>query len=1129
MKRLEEKVKDIVEVRQFSQLSDFAADPARTLAGYHFTDITSDLMGKWIERIAGLNRGLGMAAALAGFRGVGKSHFLASVAAVLSRPELRTQVTDDHVRSTSDQLVRRPYLVAYVRRGSGMTLLEEFRSAVGAALGAGPNTIGTTVTEILHQASLHSLEQPFVIFFDTAAGREARVARDDGPLLSEIAEVGKSMGMFIGVALDDDISSADGTNAPIARSFVIDYLDQEHLFKIVDTHIFAKASNKRQLLSEIYANWRSVLPGFRWSEQRFFSLYPMHPATLEVAPLIRLYLQDFALLGFAAEAGMKILGRPANSLIGLDEMFDKVEARLRNVEALKEAFASFDQIDHSVIAKLPVTTRLTAKLILKGLFLLSLDGQGATPDEIAASMMIYSGGGVSADIGSVLTSFCQPGLASEHEGKFRIGEAQTSSSQELTRVEAAASEVSDEAVWTLLLRHASEKFSDLDSTTEFSQGPTVCTVEWRGALRRGEIIWRNEVTERLSNADWTIRVDRRGGAGMETGQPVLLWRVGALNEQDKATLRRCHVLRTDDDVREELGDTLATQVQISSIAAERIWQRVFLQEARLVADGREYEIYDESAGAHTLSQLLSKALSPYFERLYPEHPQFGASLGVREASQLIGNFFGGGAPESAETRRLVEAFAVPLGLGTSLDGATSPASVDQLAQHPLIRAGLGSDTPSAMSLKDISRRLSAPPLGLTREAQHILLSALVAQKQFDFVTLSGNRINHRSLDLQIIWDDIEGIAVPRQDDYPLERLVSWAKVVTGNETLASIDRGEDRRQIIDSLKHWLETWQADNALGRFDELPEEQLNTAVWKLAAGLKRTFGTSADSIRRMLEDEITLADCLKTIAEIFSDSEPEYERRTEDLAVLNKFVLVSGRRQEMLSYVGTAEWTGVREIDDLRRQLLSLLVGGGVCLNGKNDRIDELWSEYRKSYGEHFAARHAEVMSNIGDPEVLRTVLTSEMWSAFRSIAELQYIDQRFLREAEGVVRQIRTGGCNADAESELQERPVCSCGNGLAELTELEAAPAGLRRTIEHAVKTFRSTLLNRKQEVASSAAKLRPGSNIDLLLNSFEQANGFPRLTAAELILLRDSAGGVCEMPMHDEAQHAEPELELSIL
>src|SRR3954463_12749798 len=151
MKRLEEKVKDIVEVRAFSQLQDFATDPAQTLAGYHFTDITSDLMAKWLERVAGATRGVGVAAALAGFRGVGKSHFLAAVGAILAKPELRSQITDEHVRSVSERLARRPYMVAHVRRGSGADLLSELRRAVAEAIGAEVKDMGSTVTEILQQ------------------------------------------------------------------------------------------------------------------------------------------------------------------------------------------------------------------------------------------------------------------------------------------------------------------------------------------------------------------------------------------------------------------------------------------------------------------------------------------------------------------------------------------------------------------------------------------------------------------------------------------------------------------------------------------------------------------------------------------------------------------------------------------------------------------------------------------------------------------------------------------------------------------------------------------------------------------------------------------------------------------
>ena len=426
MKRVVEKVKDIVEICPFTHLHDFSADPALTLAGYHFTDITADLMSKWVDRVAAVRAGQGGAFALAGFRGVGKSHFISVLAAIVSRPELRSRIRDQHVASSAERLSRRHGQVGFVRRGSGATLLEEVKTAVGDILETNPAELSDSLYGLLLKASEKAGDVPFVLLFDTAIGRDSRVSRDDGAMLSEIAEAAKALGIFVGVALDDDISGADGPNASISANFTIDYLDQEHLYKIVDSVIFTKYSQKRTVLHEIYEDYRSEMPAFRWSEQRFTSLYPLHPATVEIAPLIRLYIQDFGLLGFAAEAGVKILGRPANSLIGIDEVFDSVESKLRASSDLSEAFAGFDRLEREVVTKFPVQFRHPAKLILKGLFVLSLNGDGVSASEISASMMISDGQGL--DITSLLDAFSEalPEAVAKVEREGRLGSRQSS-------------------------------------------------------------------------------------------------------------------------------------------------------------------------------------------------------------------------------------------------------------------------------------------------------------------------------------------------------------------------------------------------------------------------------------------------------------------------------------------------------------------------------------------------------------------------------------------------------------------------------------------------------------------------------------------------------------------------------
>src|ERR1700755_525135 len=122
MKRIQEKIKDLVDVRPYKRLNSYLEDPAQTLSSYYFTDDTADLMAVWLDGVANVQQGSGTARALAGYRGVGKSHFLATLGAIVSQPELRSRITEAHVAASAQELKRRRHLVAYVERGTYDTL-----------------------------------------------------------------------------------------------------------------------------------------------------------------------------------------------------------------------------------------------------------------------------------------------------------------------------------------------------------------------------------------------------------------------------------------------------------------------------------------------------------------------------------------------------------------------------------------------------------------------------------------------------------------------------------------------------------------------------------------------------------------------------------------------------------------------------------------------------------------------------------------------------------------------------------------------------------------------------------------------------------------------------------------------
>lgn len=1055
-----EKVKDIVDVRSFNHLSDFAADPALTTASYRFTDITSGLMGNWFDRISDIRPGRGAAYALAGLRGVGKSHFLAVVAALASRAELRSTVGDVHVHSRLERLPKRSLPVAFVRRGSETSLIAELRTALAAALAININELSDSLYDVLLRASEIAADGSLVIFVDTVFGRQNRVGRDDGVMLSEIAEASKNIGIFVGIALDDDISGADGPNSSIARSFQIDFLDQEHLYKIVDRHVFPKNDAMLPLLKDIYSGYRSEIPGFKWSEQRFLPLYPMHPATLEISPLIRLFIQDFALLGFASEAGVKIMGRPADSLIGLDEMFGKVEDKLRKSPQLESAFRDFDTLDKEVVQKSPVQFRLQAKLILKGLLLLSLDGHGASAATIAASMMVFDEKDPSAGLEKVEQLLDR--FAMEFPAVVMRVQDENSAARYCLKIgldqgldqaiESIKTGLSDSDCLAMLLHQLSERFPEIRDEENNLSWITHVTAEWRGGMRRGEIVWSSEIdTDGAANTDqldWQIRLvsAEASGASPDNEKNILVWQAAQLTPEETDILVKCSALRSNPEIRQRFGESASTALQLLSTSLDKICHRVFFDDAFIRSEEREFPMRFDFESIHNLSQLVTLVLRPVFESLYPSHPYFLHPLGVREVTQLITGFFGRSDVTNPQIQNLAQCIAEPLGLAENAAEGYVSASADKILSLPFVEAANKSWTDAeTVSFSALSGIFKKGPFGLTRESQQLILAALVAHREIEFVTATGNRINHRSLDLQIIWDDIIGVARPKGEKYTKSRLLSWAKILTGNDSLKSFDRAEDIAFIEDSFQRWLSDWTNGKILENYEELPDESLNAASWRNVSALRRSLGSVAGIINSYVSSSIGLDECLSSVADLFLDSESEYLARKAELHGLKSFSERAYRLEGINRYILRVGATEFDDVEDARRilfEIMELPISEPAALNAA-------WEGFIDVYKARYQIIHRELFESTDRNAISREIKRSNEWQRFEAYSLLSTFDDGLRSKVERLIRRYRDASCNNFAAEMLDSSPTCACGFSLNDLDRMTRSPQIVRSLVAEA--------------------------------------------------------------------------------
>ena len=1104
MKRAQDKIKDFVEAQAFDEVQNYAADLPRALAAYRFTDATSDLLARWLDALANLPRGRGAAHALAGLRGVGKSHTLSAFGALAAYPELRATVADTHVGTSARRLLSRRYMVVRVDRGSRPTLLEELSVAFAATFGGGEQQWNVMPAMMLATAAGMS-DAPLVVIVDTSFGH-MRVRRDDGPLLSELALATEHTNAFIGLALDDDIAGADGANVALAGTFQIDYLDPEHLYRIADLHLFKKNLQARSALHDIYTTLRGVVQGFNWSEPRFATIYPVHPLVADIAPAVRLYVPTFAFLPFAAAAGVRAVSRPALSLILIDEVFDRVEQDLRRAEDLKDAFSVYDKLATEVVPQFPIMQRLQVKLALKGLFILSLDGRGATAREIGAAMLFYDEAQPTAmieRIEAMLARFAeaapQNSLQRSEEGgevryRFRIS-ASAGFDAALT---AAAEQVAtdDPAIRELLRALGRTRFADWpfadDGVGAHAAGDKEMEfgLIWRGTDRPGRIRWQAQEEaeaappQTFSAAgepapyDWQVVIlapgvkatnmpavaleDSAAGQGSFGGLRSALWIPAPLSAEELESLRRLVALRTDGSLLTKFGETARAAERTHAALVERIWTRIYMDDGVLVMAGTGHRHWtDQARSASTLAESFALMLAPTFEACYPLHPIFAEILNEGVVARLVNDLFSGANPGDASLQELARLFAEPLGL-VSLRGNVYAVEVgDQIFKQPWVREVLQMTDDAGgevVPLNRVYRKLGGEPYGLVRQMQHLVLAALVAQRRVELLTASNDRISRRTLGQNIRWDEIAGVARAATLWHSAEELTEWARLLTDNQALASIADPGARTTVRAALAEWLSGWRTETVLEQFEQLPDEGLTLRAWNLAAAVRKSFGASADALEAALADRFSLEEGLQRVADAFGDSYEKFLLAAEHLTKLKSFTARLPARERARIYLATSEPTGAEQIESARRELLAIADDVHNLFDDEScQRFDRLWREFHAHYVEHYVKMHNETMGVAANRAPVEALMQGDDWRDFEALSQLSIVNQTYWEESTHLLDRLKSAHCKLPVRQLLAGRPVCDCSFRLSQAASMARTATALEEVITRGREAHRRTL------------------------------------------------------------------------
>jgi len=552
----------------------------------------------------------------------------------------------------------------------------------------------------------------------------------------------------------------------------------------------------------------------------------------------------------------------------------------------------------------------------------------------------------------------------------------------------------------------------------------------------------------------------------------------------------------------------------------KIANRVFLEDGKLTIDGFDYNFTDEARSSQTLVDLFSVMLEPLFETRYPEHPAFRRYLSMSEVGALVADLYDSSRQNLPEVQDLARNFSLPMGLVSEQDGMLLPQSDEALAALPAAADVLAkvsdANATGTVTLKDVYDHFAQEPRGFVREAQHLLLTTLVAQRQIDFVTSKGDRINQRSLDLKIIWDDIVGIAKPAGPAFSAKKLARWAFLVTGDEKIKSLEDEAGRAALQAALEVWHVEWLKARVLKRFNELPDDVLNARIWTLASRCSKTLGAAADMIKAALDGAISLEECINRIAGTFSDSEEQFQRAKSELVVVDSFIRGTPTRAQILSYLSGCEVTDVDEIEEMREQLYQLVDGSyWNPSDASNRELGYLWIKFQRDFADHFAARHDAVMRSHSLQARYQDILRTDDWWEFENLARIAIFDPKPAAAIVDIRRKFGELDCDFAVREALQERPFCRCSFGIANEKKWEALPELLSEAISNALRAYRETLMNEQPAVTSLLKKIENDSSDEAaanaakhLIDSLGKGEELPRLSLIELQVLQRALGTI---------------------
>ena len=1129
-------VKSYVELQNYSEITSFS-EPERVISSFLITDQLSNLASRIIADLSSPrqstpNGELPSLHIITGQRGVGKSHLLAFLRAIIGNKNLRSLIADSNILNAIGYFGDKPLTTIEINF-SGFEH-EPFEARLRAALCAtlkqasyfdDEKWAAAIQGEQVFEQALGALPlgAQIILFVDNLSQRW-RIAPDqaesDLDWLALLARQSVSLPLRALVVRDEE---GTGSN-PSAYA-----ISPDHINQIISRKVLRKTPQQSKELEEVHSSVLQLLPTFSYSPDELAVNYPIHPVINELSSSFRQAAQSFSLPSFAAASAGRVMSRPATSLVTPDEIFDKYEYEFRKYEPMSAAFKLYDQIISSAISKLPVSERLWAKLVLKTFFLYSAAGKPATVQQLTNAQMLYIEGSPLdgyEKVSRILETFIQhcPEAINVNGVGTNCGYLLSSASSTDSNIEVELAKLSreipsdDPRLSNTLFNFGTGIFTDFACLISFpyvEESSFDREFIWRGSYFTSEVSLSNNFS---SGAKWKLKVlpftlaDSEKKTEVLHDPETLYWHPGVIkNKTSLSSLKKILALNElvsspgfnsglISDEFEKTKESLLQEVQeLFKEHYLREGKLSFLQDSEpinmLVADAGDF-----TSAATSFAEFLPLAFDGLLSAFLPHHPEFKTLPTEDDVQRMFADFFAGDetTQHQEETQKLVAQFAAPLGLVTKqnekyqLDIFNSGS-----AAQPFVQAILGlidqqaeESGIAAVSIRPLQENMSQAPYGLTKTAFQIVLGALVESKLIELINDSnGEKLIKEGLKLGGSMEVYTSIQRTQSVSYPPNIIADWARNITGNPDLPPPLTPDSENRIRLALKAWLAEWEAQKLTERFEAMPMDLLTLTSWRALEISKQRFARASALVEAAVEERVDIGTALSRIADIFGFDKSAMRRTQDEMKGLSGFLNWMPSFTSLRNYLLAAEPTSDGDIEQLRAELsLQVLESKHLLDTDSRHALEIKFAEFRKRYSEFYSAAHEANVGPTANRELISGFCASGEWQQFRMLMGLKLEGGSFERDAQMMLNMAQETRCDLPVMELLQHQPQCCCSFRLHRKVHLGSLLEALK-SIASAASTYYSLAIWRHRSELRNSVKEIDDQALQFELEDFLAACG----------------------------------------